>query len=300
MVSSKGRGGGDPTDPWTHLQNRIGVFVQDDFKVGDSLTLNLGLRWAYTSPLVEKDNRQSNFDLDHRPADHAPATAASRIARSTSPTTRASSRGSAWRGRSATVWWCAAATASRSSWRAPARTCGLPLNPPFFFESAVNYDVTTGAGTAASGFAGLVPGTTPDRQRARLRSRPASAVHAAVERVRRVPGQLVDVGAGRLRRPSRRSSGHAGRGQPGAARRRRSRDLGAEEHAPAALRRAAARHHHRHHRRARRQPSQLDAGERPPAQSSTASSSWRRTRWAARAPTTAASTACSAAPDCRA
>ena len=37
----------------------------------------------------------------------------------------------------------------------------LPLNPPFFFESAVNYDVTTGAGNAASGFAGLVAGTTP-------------------------------------------------------------------------------------------------------------------------------------------
>ena len=29
----KGRGGGDPDDPWTHLQNRISIFVQDDFKV---------------------------------------------------------------------------------------------------------------------------------------------------------------------------------------------------------------------------------------------------------------------------
>ena len=37
----------------------------------------------------------------------------------------------------------------------------LPLNPPFFFESAVTYDMTTGAGNAASGFAGLVPGTMP-------------------------------------------------------------------------------------------------------------------------------------------
>ena len=47
----------------------------------------------------------------------------------------------------------------------------LPLNPPFFFESAVTYDVTTGAGNAASGFAGLVSGTRADRQRPRLRSR---------------------------------------------------------------------------------------------------------------------------------
>jgi hypothetical protein len=37
----------------------------------------------------------------------------------------------------------------------------LPLNPPFFFESSVNYDDTTGAGTIGTGFAELVPGTTP-------------------------------------------------------------------------------------------------------------------------------------------
>ena len=37
----------------------------------------------------------------------------------------------------------------------------LPLNPPFFFESAVTYDTTTGAGSGASGFAGLIPGTVP-------------------------------------------------------------------------------------------------------------------------------------------
>src|SRR6185503_9069599 len=63
LSSGKGRGGGDPNDPWTHLQNRIGIFVQDDFKATERLSLNLGLRWAYTSPLVEVDNRQSNFDL---------------------------------------------------------------------------------------------------------------------------------------------------------------------------------------------------------------------------------------------
>ena len=37
----------------------------------------------------------------------------------------------------------------------------LPLNPPFCFESSVNYDTPTGAGSAATGFAGLVAGTTP-------------------------------------------------------------------------------------------------------------------------------------------
>ena len=38
-------------------------YVADDYKVTDNLTLNLGLRWGYTSPLVEKDDRQANFDL---------------------------------------------------------------------------------------------------------------------------------------------------------------------------------------------------------------------------------------------
>ena len=40
----------------------------------------------------------------------------------------------------------------------------LPLNPPFFFESAVHYDVTTGPGTLATGFAELKPLDQPSGQ----------------------------------------------------------------------------------------------------------------------------------------
>jgi hypothetical protein len=40
----------------------------------------------------------------------------------------------------------------------------LPLNPPFFFESAVPYDITTGAGTLTTGFAELKPQDQPSGQ----------------------------------------------------------------------------------------------------------------------------------------
>jgi hypothetical protein len=63
-VSRKGIGGGASGEPWTQLQNRIGVYIQDDFKASNNLTVNLGVRWEYTSPLKEKDNKQSNINID--------------------------------------------------------------------------------------------------------------------------------------------------------------------------------------------------------------------------------------------
>lgn len=37
-------------------------FVQDDWRIGTRLTLNLGLRYDFMSPSYERDNRQANFD----------------------------------------------------------------------------------------------------------------------------------------------------------------------------------------------------------------------------------------------
>lgn len=38
-------------------------YVEDDWRVTDRLTVNLGLAWAFTTPITEAQNRQANFDF---------------------------------------------------------------------------------------------------------------------------------------------------------------------------------------------------------------------------------------------
>jgi hypothetical protein len=55
-------GRGLQTGTWGQRSTLYGFYFQDDWRVNDSLTLNLGLRWEYHSPWVEVDNRQANYD----------------------------------------------------------------------------------------------------------------------------------------------------------------------------------------------------------------------------------------------
>jgi hypothetical protein len=56
-------GRGLSSGTWGHRKTIYGIYFQDDWRATNSLTLNLGLRWEYHTPLVEVKDRQSNFDL---------------------------------------------------------------------------------------------------------------------------------------------------------------------------------------------------------------------------------------------
>jgi Carboxypeptidase regulatory-like domain/TonB-dependent Receptor Plug Domain len=47
----------------TNLRQHVhSLYVQDDYRVNSKLTLNLGLRWEFATPIWERDNLWSNFD----------------------------------------------------------------------------------------------------------------------------------------------------------------------------------------------------------------------------------------------
>jgi hypothetical protein len=153
QVSRKGKG--STSDAWTHLQHRLAFYAADDFKITDSLTLNLGLRWAYTSPFVEKDDRQASFDLTNATHLLAGQNGNSRALYESFYGGWEPRLGFAYR--QGDRWVYRGGYAISQYMEGTGANQRLPLNPPFFFESQVDYDRTTGAGTIATGFEGLQP-----------------------------------------------------------------------------------------------------------------------------------------------
>jgi hypothetical protein len=160
QVSQKGRGSVAP--PWTQFHNRVAVYGQDDLKLTNDLTLNLGLRWAYTSPLVEKDDRQANFDL--QTGQHVLA------AQGGNSRALYEAYHGGFEPRVGVAWTPAERWAVRGAYgivqymEGTGANLRLTLNPPFFFESDVRYDRTTGPGGIQTGFQDLVPLDQPSGQ----------------------------------------------------------------------------------------------------------------------------------------
>ncbi len=150
-VQSKGRG--SLTTPWTHLQNRVAFYAADDFKVTNALTVNLGLRWGYTSPLVEKDDRQANIDLSNAELRLAGQNGNSRALYEPYYKGWEPRIGMAYR--AGERWVFRGGYGITQYMEGTGANLRLPLNPPFFFESQSTYDATTGASTIATGFEGL-------------------------------------------------------------------------------------------------------------------------------------------------
>ncbi len=159
QVSSKGRGQGDGRR-WGQRHWRFGTFVQDDYKVTNSLTLNLGMRWEYTQPLYEVNDLQANVDVSSGRLQLAGKNGNSRALYNPYYKQFMPRIGFAWTpemfGKKMVV---RAAYGITSFLEGTGVNLRLPLNPPAFFESNQNYDLTTGASSARVGFNDL-PGFT--------------------------------------------------------------------------------------------------------------------------------------------
>jgi len=154
-LASKGRG--SQTGKWGHRQWRDGIFFQDDFKVRPNLTLNLGLRWEYTQPVYEVADRQVNVDLQTGQAHFAGQDGNSRALYNAYYKQFMPRLGFAWTpGAFGSKFVIRAGYGITSFMEGTGANLRLPLNPPFFFESAVTYDVRS-PGDIRAGFNDVQP-----------------------------------------------------------------------------------------------------------------------------------------------
>jgi hypothetical protein len=144
-------------------------FVEDDWRVTNNLTLNLGLAWALTTPITEAQGRQANFDFatnQYLVAGSSPALAActncihtdGRVGVKFDKTALEPRIGVAWKplGSQTTAIRAGYAIFHDSSWNQGAQ--GLWQNPPYYAETD-NFSGLCPFGSTNCGLAGaFLPG----------------------------------------------------------------------------------------------------------------------------------------------
>ena len=115
--------------------------------------MNLGLRWEYTQPLYEVNDLQANIDVTTGKLQLAGKNGNSRALYNSYYKQFMPRLGAAWTpGMFNKKMVVRAAFGITSFLEGTGVNLRLPLNPPNFFESNQNYDLTTGAASARVGF----------------------------------------------------------------------------------------------------------------------------------------------------
>ncbi len=153
-LSAKGRGA--VTGKWGQRHWRNAVYFQDDWKARRNLTVNLGLRWEYISPLYEVADRQVNINTYTGALIYPGKTDFGRALYKPYWKQFMPTIGVAWTpDRFNNKMVVRGGYRFSSFLEGTGANLRLPLNPPFFIESNVNFDAAT-PGDIRVGFADVI------------------------------------------------------------------------------------------------------------------------------------------------
>jgi hypothetical protein len=145
----------------TDVKNRTmyyAGFIQDDFRVTNDLTVNIGLRYEYTSPTIEINDQQSNLDFATGDLRVAGQNGNSRGLIDVDKNNISPRLGFAWRPGGSENWVVRGGYGRFYNNQEPRTAFQLGFNPPFFFSVTRFSDFgVTPAGIVDQGFPPVSP-----------------------------------------------------------------------------------------------------------------------------------------------